>query len=188
MYLMNLLVTILSLAAGFLALAGESSDKETRAQIICQEINPEPGSIMILVIQQTSTSYNDGSDVKHMQGKEFIKKSNYEETPILDASFKYYQKDSSKHLTKDAVDSIIRNTTPYMEKEGQIGRYHLSYAFRHGHGTEGKDDDLLFTMITNDLDASFMYEGHTDIGAGNVRQFRCEMPSYVEVTLPSENR
>ncbi len=183
---MNILVSILSLVVSFQALAVSSSGKETRAEIVCQEINPEPGPIMIMLIQQTSTLYNDGSEVKHMQGKEFVKKSNYKKTPILDASVKYFQKDSSEYLEKDAVDKIIRNSTPYMEKVGQIGRYNLTYGFRYGEGTQDKSDDLRLQFATTDLEGVFMREGHTEIGAGNIRQFRCEMPSYVEVTLPTE--
>ncbi len=178
---MKLLITTLSLFIFSNALAAGQAPAETRARIVCSQwsANQERGTLIIL--DQISTLYNDGAEVKYMQGEEFVDENFRGKSPVFEARLFYMDGILGDNPTPEGVDEFIRNSTPTFERFGQMGRIRDSIRYSFGHNGSGAER-VTFNVSTLYLDQGAVMETTIENGKTEVtaRYIKCMKPYAVE--------
>ena len=180
---MKLFIAISSLFLVGNVLAAQSVP-ETRGRIVCTvQFDNEAEEGRVVVVEQISTLYNDGSEVKHMQGTEFMDENFKGRSPIFEARLFYIDGKLGKNPTEEFANSLIRNATPTFERFGQMGRIRDSIRYSFGHNGSGTER-VIFNLSTLRLDRGVVIEVNGT--KESPKALRCMKPYTFEVPAQQE--
>ena len=177
---MKLLISTLSLFIFSNALAVNTPPAETRARIVCSYMFDGKEDGMLVVLEQTSTLYNEGSEVKNMQGEEFVNEDFDGRSPILEARLTYIDGVLGDNPQQADVDALIRNATPTFERFGQMGRISDSIRYSYGHNGTGAEK-VTFRVSTLEINHGLVRE--TRDGKEFPRKVKCMKPYAVDAPV-----